>query len=130
MIEIYIIIALSVVLIAALLYYFLVIQKHSTVKSITAEEFKELMKSDVLIIDIRVRKEFKKGFIPGAINIPYSQVEKKVHTLHNTKPVLLYCPIGVYTKKLRHVFLEAGFKEIYDLKGGLKKWPYTLTKKI
>lgn len=65
--------------------------------SISIASFERIMKgnpSQILVVDVRDDREFKKGTIPGAINIPVGDVEKKMAGLPKDKPIVFVCPTG------------------------------------
>ncbi len=81
---------------------------------------------EVQLLDVRTPKEYEEGHIDGAVNIDYfdenflQQVEQR---FDKNKPVMLYCRSGNRSAKATAIMEEAGFTEIYDLKGGFKAWP-------
>lgn len=65
--------------------------------SISVPSFEKVMKenpSQIVVVDVRDDREFKKGTIPGAINIPVGEVEKRMGELPKDKPVVFVCPTG------------------------------------
>jgi rhodanese-related sulfurtransferase len=65
--------------------------------SISVASFERIMKENpaqIVVIDVRDDREFKKGSLPGAINIPVGDVEKKMGELPKDKPVVFVCPTG------------------------------------
>ena len=44
-----------------------------------------------LIIDMRGAKEFAEGHIPGAMNIPLSDLTSRIHELPSDRPIVTYC---------------------------------------
>ena len=65
--------------------------------SISLPSFERIMKENpaqILVVDVRDDREFKKGTIPGAINIPVGDIEKKMGELPKGKPIVFVCPTG------------------------------------
>ncbi len=65
--------------------------------TISIASFARIMKenpSQIVVVDVRDEKEFKKGTIPGAINIPVGDIEKKLGELPKGKPLVFVCPTG------------------------------------
>ena len=54
------------------------------------ENYYKLFK-DVVWIDVRNRKDYKKGHIQGALNIPLSKLEDNLDILPKDKEIVLYC---------------------------------------
>jgi rhodanese-related sulfurtransferase len=65
--------------------------------SIGVPSFERILKenpSQILVVDVRDEKDFKKGTFPGAINIPIGELEKKLATLPKDKPIVFTCATG------------------------------------
>ena len=64
-------------------------------EQITPEEAKKIMDSgeEHIILDTREKVEFDEGHIPGAILIPYTEIENKAIELipDKDKLILVYC---------------------------------------
>lgn len=97
----------------------------SVITIVSTEEVETIMQSkDVQLIDVRTSEEYQEGHILNAQNIDYNSpdFEVDITKLDKTKPVLLYCKSGNRSGKSSQIFLEAGFKIIYDLEGGITEW--------
>ena len=83
-----------------------------------------LIENDVLLVDLRTPKEFNSGHIENAINVNFLSLEfdKDIQKLDTTKTILIYCRSGNRSRKSVAKLVEAGFDEIYDLKGGVLNW--------
>jgi rhodanese-related sulfurtransferase len=89
------------------------------------QEFKEFIASnDVLLVDVRTPGEFSSGHIENAININFlsSEFDEKIQKLDTTKTLVIYCRSGNRSGKSTSKLVKAGFKDIYDLKGGVLNW--------
>jgi rhodanese-related sulfurtransferase len=65
--------------------------------SISNASFEKLAKETpgaVLFVDVRDAKEFERGHLKGAINIPIAELDKKLATLPTDKPVIFLCSTG------------------------------------
>ncbi|HZW77012.1 MAG TPA: rhodanese-like domain-containing protein [Flavobacteriaceae bacterium] len=95
-------------------------------KVITVEEAHRALASDMeyQLIDVRTVDEFKEGHLPGAVNICVTDdnFEKQLIHLDKNKPVYLYCRSGKRSARAAEILTQKGFKEIYDVKGGIQKW--------
>ena len=84
---------------------------------VDAEQAQKLVDAGVKVVDVRTPAEFGTGHVPGALNIPFDQIERRASEIGDpSAPVLLYCRSGrrsaVATQSLRRL----GFEEIYDLR--------------
>jgi thioredoxin 1 len=103
-----------------------VAQKEGTInKTIPPVEFQEKIKSaDVQLIDVRSEGEFADGGISGATNINWNggNFEQKVASLDKSKPIMVYCLSGGRSASAARKLNELGFKEVYNLEGGIVRW--------
>ena len=95
--------------------------------NITAEEAKVLMDSEegYIILDVREQDEYNAGHIPGAILIPYTQIEDKADKMLPDKDqlILVYCRSGRRSKLAAEALVELGYTNIKEF-GGIIDWPY------
>ena len=105
---------------------------------VTAEQAKKLVDSGVPIIDARVANEYAESHIKGAKNVPYK--EKSVKDVKfdpkedsfdlaklpadKSAPLIFYCNAGECWKsyKASKVALDAGYKKVQWLRGGIPEW--------
>ncbi|MDF4189654.1 rhodanese-like domain-containing protein [Ligilactobacillus salivarius] len=90
-------------------------------KTLTEEEFRAGYRKAQLI-DVREPNEFEGGHILGARNIPLSQLKQRKNEIRTDKPVYLYCQNSVRSGRAAQTLRKNGCTEIYNLKGGFKKW--------
>ena len=77
-----------------------------------------------LIVDIRDLADFKKGHIPQAESIPLSELDSRSDHLKNSNKsyIVFYCQTGMRSQDAIKKFTKLGFKNIYQLKGGIEAW--------
>lgn len=97
-----------------------------TASNLDATSFASKIKqtSTAQIIDVRTAREFSQGHIQDAqnINISSSDFEAQVLKLNKLKPVFLYCLSGSRSSYAMNALRSLGFKEIYNLSGGMMRW--------
>ena len=100
-------------------------------EEITAQKAKEIMDNtkNVIILDVREEEEFNEGHIPGAILIPYTQIEDKAEEILQDKNalILVYCRSGRRSKIAAQSLCELGYTNIKEF-GGIIDWPYEIEK--
>jgi thioredoxin len=98
--------------------------KHMALLSPSEFDSKLKSKTDPQLIDVRTPEEFEQGHLTSARNVDFneSDFEKKIEGLDKKKPVFVYCYVGGRSGQAASLLLKKGFSEIYDLKGGYKKW--------
>ncbi|MFO7673143.1 MAG: rhodanese-like domain-containing protein [Lutibacter sp.] len=93
------------------------------IKVLTPTEFKT-KSANQTIIDIRTPQEFNQGHIEGAININYYDRNfiDQIAKYDKNQPIFIYCRSGNRTSPASRKIADFGFKEIYDLDGGILYW--------
>lgn len=78
-----------------------------------------------MIIDVRTPEELQEtGQIVGALNVDYNGANFKaeISKLNKEKPIMVYCKSGGRSGKTATLLKKEGFKEVYDLDGGIQGW--------
>jgi len=100
---------------------FNMLHQRKILKTFTEEQFREGYRKAQLI-DVREPNEFENGHILGARNIPLSQMKIRLKEIRPDKPVYLYCQNAQRSARAAQLLYKKGYKELYHLKGGFKKW--------
>ena len=98
------------------------------VPRISVDDFKPLhAAAEVLIVDVRSEASFREGHIPGAINVPLADIERRVSDLRKkvkSRLIVTYCSCFA-----EHTAAEAasrlyaqGFVNVKALSGGYPEW--------
>ncbi len=105
--------------------------KSACVRTLKSDEFRsELEQSkNKQLIDVREPDEYKGGFIPGAVNIPLSQLEQRLIDISKDRDVLLYCRSGMRSKNAARILQKHGYTRIAHLQGGISGWGGKLTRR-
>ena len=100
-------------------------------QQITQEEAKKIMDSgeDIVILDVREQDEFDEGHIPGAILIPYTEIENKAEKIipDKDKQILVYCRSGRRSKIASESLVNLGYTNVKEF-GGIINWEYEIEK--
>ena len=87
------------------------------------EIVKSIIKNDneAIILDVRSPQEYKEKHLDGAINIPVYNLERDAnHILNNKKcTIIVCCQSGNRSKKAIEILEAEGYKNLYNLAGGL-----------
>lgn len=114
--------SIAAVLGAVILYaIFMYFSQKRAVKPLSQEEFiKGYRKAQ--LIDVREPNEYNGGHILGARNIPVTQMKQRMKEIRADKPVYLYCQSGLRSGRAAQMLYRKGYRDIYHLQGGFKKW--------
>lgn len=78
----------------------------------------------LIILDVRDPYEFKKGHLPGAINISRGMLEFKVtkEIPNRDATILVYCKTGGRGALAAYTLKQMGYKNVLNLSGGWENW--------
>ncbi len=100
-------------------------------KQITAEDAKKIMDSgeEYILLDVREQDEFDVGHIPGAILIPYTEIDNKAEAMlpDKDKQILVYCRTGRRSKIASESLTKLGYTDVKEF-GGINDWTYEVEK--
>ena len=96
------------------------------------KEWAEKLKSEdnSVILDVRTEAEVAQGYIPGAIHLDIHggpQFLEGLERLDKEKHYFIYCRVGGRSGQACMIMDQLGFKNTYNLLGGIKKWKGDLT---
>ena len=89
------------------------------IKTISAEDFASLDFDTITLLDLRDANEVLVAGIEGAINIPFSEIGKKLYTLPKGKPVYVFCRTGDWSEEVTELLSDWGY-DAYNVEGGFK----------
>jgi rhodanese-related sulfurtransferase len=95
------------------------------IKVVSPEEFNQALKGKHgVLLDVRTPGEFRKGHIPGAINIDFldDSFSDRIDSLNKGIEYEVYCHSGGRSGEATELMQKKGFKKLLDLKGGFSKW--------
>jgi thioredoxin 1 len=95
------------------------------VKQLDAREFEQgITKPGIQLVDVRTTEEYTEKHIPNSknINVNSPDFEKNMAALDKAKPVYFYCLSGGRSNNAGNWALKNGFKEVYNLDGGIMAW--------
>lgn len=95
------------------------------VAKIDVQQFDKLRhEKDTVVIDVRTPDEFKKGHVPGAVNINVDDpsFNRRVSKLDKSKTYLVHCASGVRSARASRKLSLMGFEHLYDFSPGFRGW--------
>jgi rhodanese-related sulfurtransferase/DNA-binding transcriptional ArsR family regulator len=84
---------------------------------------KRMRSGTVTVLDVRPVEEFALGHVPGAINIPTTELKRRLADLPRSKEIVAYCrgPYCVFAFEAVAALRSAGYKA-RRLEDGLPQW--------
>lgn len=99
-----------------------------TAPHLKAADFKKLKdQKDVLILDVRSEYEYRIGRFKNAMTLPIENFREFPEQLEKLeafkdKTVITYCTGGIKCEKASAYLLAKGFKDVYQLEGGIVQY--------
>ena len=90
-------------------------------REIYVTDLEENMRSGATVVDVREAREFAEGHVPGARNVPMSQLPEGLDGVDREQPVLLICWSGNRSGAMCDVVAAAGY-EARNVRGGTAAW--------
>jgi molybdopterin/thiamine biosynthesis adenylyltransferase/rhodanese-related sulfurtransferase len=92
--------------------------------TITPAQLKQLMdeKKPIQIVDVRAPVELQVSAIPGSELVPFEKLYGKLSQWDKDSEIIFYCRTGSRSARAVRQFIEAGFRNVRSLKGGINAW--------
>lgn len=81
-------------------------------------------REDGLFVDVRPEAEYRKGHLPGSVNVPGGNLEQRHKRVqkHKEKPVIVYDGNGFRAGHAGKQLKQGGLQQVLQLKGGYEAW--------
>lgn len=89
----------------------------------TVQELHQRMEEghELLLLDVRTPRELAAAAIPGAVNIPLNELERRLHEINDwrEREIVAICHHGPRSGMAQALLLRSGFSRVYNLRGGI-----------
>ena len=75
--------------------------------------------SQAVLLDVRSAAEYGPGHLPGALNIPHTQLRQRLGEIPRDRPLLVYCASGFRSYLALRLLRQSGWPDVRSLSGGL-----------
>lgn len=96
--------------------------KNGIMPIVTWRDIAEMKDDEYYLIDVRTADEYAFGTIKNAQNVPLDNMREMLDKVPHDKKVVLFCGIGIRGYIAQQILKGRGFKNIYNLSGGLKTY--------
>ncbi len=79
----------------------------------------DALPADAVLLDVRSEAEFAAGHLPGAVNVPHTELRKRLAEVPAGRPVRVHCASGFRSYLAYRVLAQNGFDDVATLSGGL-----------
>ena len=99
--------------------------KPEPIKDVSVDEFDRLRTNrTAVILDVRSKREYALGHVPGAVNIDCNEKDftEKLAALDKAHTYLVNCGAGARSARACEKMVKLNFTNVYNLQGGYKTW--------
>jgi hydroxyacylglutathione hydrolase len=82
----------------------------------------EILPDDAVVVDVREPAEYAHGHVPGAINIPQSDLALRLDELPRDQPVYTICRSGMRSLRAAQFLKQVGYDRVTNVRGGTEAW--------
>jgi len=93
-------------------------------RTLSSEELAAIMAENdpnTYLVDVRTPGEFESGAIPGAINIPHTEIGTAPPTGDRSARIIVYCRSGSRSGSAKFTLEQLGYTNVSDF-GGIYRW--------
>jgi molybdopterin/thiamine biosynthesis adenylyltransferase/rhodanese-related sulfurtransferase len=99
-------------------------KKEMGVPAITVQELKAKMDQGdtFVLVDVREPHEIAISQLPGSVKIPLGTLPANVNKLSTADDIVIHCRSGARSAKAVQFLMDAGFRRVWNLTGGIDLW--------
>lgn len=77
---------------------------------------------DLTVLDVRTPDEYSLWHLKNAKLIPVDELAERQGDLNKSDAVLVYCRLGVRSRRASQILVSSGFLRVYNMVGGINAW--------
>jgi glyoxylase-like metal-dependent hydrolase (beta-lactamase superfamily II)/rhodanese-related sulfurtransferase len=75
-----------------------------------------------MVLDVREPEEFARGHVPGAVNVPQSDLAMRLDEIPRDRPILTICQSGMRSLRSAQFLRQQGYQNVSTVVGGTAAW--------
>ena len=85
-------------------------------------DYHGLVAEGAILVDVRTPKEFARGSVPGAKNVPYEELLQRLDAFGtHDQSVIVFCESGRRAELAKVILVQQGWKEVHNM-GSHRDW--------
>jgi hydroxyacylglutathione hydrolase len=94
-----------------------------TIPSLGLADFvAQLQSNDKVVLDVRAEGEWKAGHLPGSLNLPIGELDRRLGELPRHRPMIVHCQTGARAAMAASLLRARGFRDVSQFPGGFAEW--------
>ncbi|HVD33080.1 MAG TPA: rhodanese-like domain-containing protein, partial [Gemmatimonadales bacterium] len=94
-----------------------------TIPTLTLAQVSSQLGADgVIVLDVRGEGEWKGGHLPGSLNVPVGNLERRMNEIPRGRPVIVHCQTGARAAIAASLLRARGFPDVRFFRGGFAEW--------
>jgi len=95
----------------------------SDIQTISVEDFKDINKKNVFVLDTREKDEYQVSHLKVARQVGFIWFDMRdVYDIPKDATLVVYCSIGNRSSRIAQKLSRAGYTSVYVLYGGIFEW--------
>jgi hydroxyacylglutathione hydrolase len=94
----------------------------ATIAQWTVDELQDRLDPELVVLDVRKPGEYEGGHVPGAVNIPVEQLERRIDELNASRATAVICATGYRSSAASSLLVRRGFGRLHNVTGGTVGW--------
>lgn len=91
-------------------------------REIQGGDARKLVAAGARLLDVRLPEEYARGHLPGALNIPVQELDRRVAEAGPTDgELVVYCRSGHRSSRAAEILRQHGFSKVHNL-GPMTAW--------
>ncbi|OGT36506.1 MAG: hypothetical protein A3F11_11925 [Gammaproteobacteria bacterium RIFCSPHIGHO2_12_FULL_37_14] len=86
-------------------------------------------KTDFIILDVRNPDEYAICNLGGCL-IPFKELSSRLDELNREQLIVVHCHAGGRSRRATEFLIQAGFKNVKNLRGGITAWANEIDSKM
>ena len=80
--------------------------------------YEYLRRKNSKLLDVRTPAEYRRGHIPGSVNVPLQSIDEIEYLVDNKEdPLFLYCHSGARSSMAAEELADMGYQNVYNIGG-------------